>query len=189
MKKLLATISLAIMLFSCSNDNKQQDGNSTKDTVAASVKTEKPDSLAGESFYKFVGDSVLILPFEIAISLSPRAEEKLAKGRETIIVDVFFNGTPKDSAHAKFEEDGSFYVASAKKEIIYGQVAKFDGITFSKKIYDQLADKDIDLGVNVYSGRKSSPDNLLDCESLFDKISKVVNKKFTLKGKLIYGDE
>lgn len=189
MTKLLATISLAILLFSCSNGDKQQNGNSIKDTATVIAKNENPDSLAGDRFYKIIGDSVLIPPFEIEVSLSPKAEEKLTKGKETIIVDVFFTGTPKDSSHAKFEEDGSFYVTSAKKEIFYGQVAKFDSIKFSKKIYDQLADKDIDLGVNVYSGRKSSQDNLLYCEPLFDKISNVVNKKFTLKGKLIYGDD
>ena len=101
---------------------------------------------------------------------------------------MFFYRISKDSSHTKFEEDGSFYIVSAQKEILYGQVASFDSIKFSKKIYDQLANKDIELGVNVYSGRKSSHDNLLNCEPLFDKISNVVNKKLTLKGKLIYGD-
>ncbi len=189
MTKLFAVLSLAIFLFSCSNNDRQQNRNLIKDTTIAIAKNKNPASLPVDSFFKIMGNSVIILPFEIGISLSPKAEKKLAKGKETLIVDVFFTGTPKDSSQVKIEEDGSFYVASARKEIFYGQVARFDSIKFSKKIYDQLAEKDIDLNVNVYSGRKSSPDNLINCDPLFDKISNVVNKKFTLKGKLIYGDD
>ena len=69
------------------------------------------------------------------------------------------------------------------------ETARIDNLKYPREIFDQLADKDVDLSVNVFSGRKSSPDNLLDCEGLFDKVSKVANNRFTLKGKLIYGDD
>ena len=81
------------------------------------------------------------------------------------------------------------YVGSAKKEISYGQIARFDHIKFPKKLYDQLTDKNVDLTVNVYSGRKSSQDNLIIVDFLSGKVSKIINKHFTLKGKLIYGDD
>ncbi len=68
-------------------------------------------------------------------------------------------------------------------------MARFDSIRFSRELYDQLADKDIQLAVNIYSGRRSSRDNLLDFDPAFDKISNVVNKQIIIKGKLIYGDE
>jgi hypothetical protein len=135
------------------------------------------------------GDSVAILPFEIKVSLSPKARDRMTKGGETIIVFVFFEGRPKDSSKAKFEEDGSFFVASSRREIQYGQVARFDSIKFSKAIYDQLADKDIDVDVNVVSGRKSDQNNLLNCDPMFDKISNVVNRQFIINGTLIYGDD
>ena len=188
MKKLLAKLLLTSILLSCANNDSQKK-DLLKDSTPVVTTNKNTDSLTSDNYFKISNDSITILPFEIQVSLSPKAEERITKSKETIIIDVFFTGTPKDSFHAKLEEDGSFYVASAKKEIFYGQTAKFDNITFSKQIYDQLADKNIDLGVNVYSGRKSSGDNLLNCESLFDKLSNVVNKKFTLKGKLVFGDD
>ena len=188
MKKMIAVILLGGLVISCANNDKQKKDSLEKDTTIAVTETNSQDSLP-ESYYKLSGDTIGIQPFDIEIKLSPKAREKIEKSKETIIVDVFFTGTPKDGIKVELEEDGSFFVTSSKIEMLYGEVARFDNITFSKKIYDQLADKDIDLGVNVYSGRKSSQDNLLDVEPLFDKVSKVVNKKFTLKGKLIYGDD
>jgi hypothetical protein len=186
--KLLINILLTLSLFSCANNDKQKNANSAKDTSDVVSNIKSAVSPTNDNYFNIAEDSITILPFEIEVVLSPKAEERITKGKETIIVDVFFTGTPKDSSLAELEEDGSFFVASAKKEILYGQVAKFDKIKFSKKIYNQLTDKDIDLGVNVYSGRKSSQDNLLNGDALFDKVSNVVNKRFTLKCKLIYGD-
>lgn len=82
-----------------------------------------------------------------------------------------------------------FYVGSSKKEISYGQTARFEDLKFPKKIYDQLAYKDVDLIVNVYSGRRSSQKNLLSVYFLSDKVSNIINKHFTFKGNLIYGDD
>ncbi len=176
-------------LLSCNNNDKQENSSPTKDSVKINTANKSADNRTSTNYFKIGKDSITILPFEIEVSLSPKAKERITKGKETLIVAVFFTGTPKDSSNAELEEDGSFFVASAKKEILYGQVAKFDNIKFPIKIYNQLADKDIDLSVDVYSGRKSSQDNLLNGDALFDKISNVVNKKFTLNCKLIYGDD
>ncbi len=188
MTKLLTTLLLITTLLSCNNKDKQKNTDPIEDTTVNVTTDKNTDNSIADPYYRIGEDSVTILPFEIEVTLSPKAVDKITKSKETIIVDVFFNGAPKDSSSVTLEEDGSFFVTAAKKEIVYGEVAKFDDIKFSKAIYSQLADKNIDVSVNVYSGRKSSGDNLLDCEPLFDKIANVVNKKFTLKGKLIYGD-
>ena len=188
MTKPLISILFTLSLFSCANNDNQNNSNLTTDTTVVSS-SKSVVSLTNDNYFRIGKDSITILPFEIGVILSPKAEERITKGKETIIVHVFFTGTPKDSSQAELEEDGSFFVSSAKKEILYGEVARFDSIKFPKKIYNQLADKDIDLGVNVYSGRKSSQDNLLNGDALFDKISNVVNKRFTLNCKLIHGDD
>jgi len=189
MTKFLTVLLLTSILFaSCLHTDKQKT-SSAGDTTAVAIKKNNADTLKPAGYFKFEGDSVIIPHFEIALNLSPKAAEKITKARETIIVSVFFNGTPKDSSASKLEEDGSFYVSHAEKEIAYGQVARFDSIKFPRKIYDQLADKDIDMTVNVYSGRKSTRDNLLNCELLADKISNTANKRFIIKGRLIYGDD
>lgn len=164
-----------------------QQAAAAKDSLAS-----KPDtaaSLPKLGIYLQEEDSLLVPPFEINITLSPKAQEKISKSNETIIVDVFLQGEPANPKKAHLEEDGSFFVGDAKKEIRPGQAAVFNDLKFPKKIYDQLADKDVDLTVNVYTGRKSSPDNLITGDMLSEKVSKVMNKHFTLHHKLIYGDD
>ena len=176
-------------LLSCTSNDKQVKSELPKDT--ASVITNYKDSGAASidstaKYFKIGKDSITVLPFEIAIELSSKAKARIVNSKETIIVDVTLTGTPKNKKLVS--EDGQFYVASVEQEITYGQLAKFDKIKFSRKVYDQLTDKDVDINVYFYSGRKSSKDNLLSGDLLSDKISNVVNKQFTLKGKLIYGD-
>lgn len=65
------------------------------------------------------------------------------------------------------------------------RIARFEGLKFSKAAYEKLADKDISMLINIYSGRKSSDNNLLDCGIMEDKASKFRNKRFTLGCKLI----
>ncbi len=192
MIKCLLTILILTVLFSCNSNNTTLTRDaSNQDTLTKKISAEKPDTALFKKlgFYILDGDSILVPPFEIEISLSPKAKERIVDSNETIIVDISLEGTPKDSSKVRLEEDGSFYVGSSTKEISYGQIARFDHLKFPKKIYDQLADKDVDLSVNVYSGRKSSPNNLLNVDFLSDKVSNIINRHFTLKGKLIYGDD
>ncbi len=187
MTNLLTTILLfSIFLFSCKSNDRQVKNELHKDTSSLIAQHKDSGIINTDSYFKFTKDSITVLPFEIAIVLSPKAKDKIINSKETIIVNVSLTGTPKDTT--LYSEDGQFYVASSEKEITYGHVAKFDNITFSKKIFDQLTDKDVYINVYFYSGRKSSKDNLLNGDLLSDRISNVVTKRFELKGKLIYGD-
>ncbi len=187
MIKLLTTIFLFSTFFlSCSNNAGKKKSDLIKDTISVIAKHSDYDTVAKASYFKIDKDTITVLPFEIEVSLSPKAKAKIINGKETIIVSVSLTGTPKDIT--LLAEDGEFYVASSEKEIAYGQLAKFENIKFPKKIYDQLTDKDVYVNVYFYSGRKSSKDNLLNGDILSDRISNVVNKQFTLRGKLIYGD-
>jgi len=191
MIKIFSSILLSSLLLCCHVHNSQNDKSPAASDTSDQILPKKavPLSLDTNALYKFGKDSVTIVPFVIGIALSPKAVAAITRGRETIIVSVSFTGTPKDSSLIPSEGDGSFIVAAAEKEISYGEVAQFDRVNFSRKLYDQLADKDVNMDVNVFTGRKSSPDNLLDCEFLSDKISHIVNKKIMLTGKLIYGDD
>ncbi|WP_320054452.1 hypothetical protein [uncultured Acetobacteroides sp.] len=182
--KVLALLLVLATLLSCSSKNSNQ----------AAGKPAQPQKITASTTpsccYIVGNDSVAIRPFEITVSLSPKARAKIVGNKETIFVDVSITGEHKPTTPAKLiAEDGQFYVASVRKEIRYGQVARFDSIKMSRYIYNELLNKDADVTVNVYSGRKSSEDNLLNSELLSEKISKVVNRKSTIKSKLIYGDD
>ncbi len=176
----------SLFLLSCSNNERQSENSLPADTTTTAG-PDNSDTLAQAGYLKIDKDSVTLLPFEIDVVLNPRAKNKIINSKETIIVSVSLTGTPKDST--LLAEDGQFYVATLEKEISYGQPAKFDNIKFSRKTFDQLTDKDVYVTAFVYSGRKSSPDNLLNCSIVAGELSKVVNKKQTITGNLIYGDE
>lgn len=190
MIKILWT-ALMIFFLSCnSREDKKITNTTKKDSLNIENTVEHNDTVLPNKlgFYTIEGDSLVVPPFEIDISLSNKARERITSKNETLVVDVFLNGTPKDPSKAEFEEDGSFFVGSSQKEISYGQIAKFDNLKFPRKIYDQLVDKDADFNINVYTGRKSSPDNLIDCEFLSGKLSSLINQRKRLVGKLIFGD-
>lgn len=166
-------------LAACSTRTEQQ-------TTTNSLQTSAANHLG---YYQVEGDSVVIPRVTIALQLSPKAEATLKARKETVIVAAFFSGTPKDTTSQEFLESGEVGVKDQKIELTTGRVATFERLKFARKAYDALADKDIRLLVNVYSGRRSSPDNLLNCGIVEGPMSDLRGKRLTITGKLIYGDD
>ncbi|MGN6163021.1 MAG: hypothetical protein ACTHOF_00635 [Flavisolibacter sp.] len=154
MIKSFSTVFILTFLLSCSSSDRpkiksaSRQDTANKDTFLKQLDTTPVKKLG---FYMLEGDSVLVPPFEIEVALSSKAKDRIVNSNETIIINVFLEGTPKNPSRVHLEEDGSFYVGSAKREITYGQIARIDNLKFPKKIYDQLADKDVDLNLDVYT--------------------------------------
>ena len=186
MSKLSMTFLVLAFLVSCtSRDGQNKDNASGKDSLI--IGSQKVDSVAlpNLGYFKLIGDSVIIPSFEIEVDLSQKANDKLNATKETIIVAADFTGLPKDKNAKEYLESGQFGVANSTIELSDSRIAKFKNIKFSKALYDSLEEKDISLLINIYSGRRSSKDNLLNCDILEDKMSNIKDHKFTLKGKLI----
>lgn len=177
MTKVLPLLTALAFLFSCSSPNEEK-------------KTRQPDgndTLAQKNYndIKLIGDSVEITPFEIEISLSDKAEEKLKKAKETIIVAAYFSGMPKDTTLTSLTENGEWGLGSREIELHNERSVKFEQIRFSRSLYDSVAPKSMNVLINVFSGRRSTNVNLLSCDILQDSITAVAGKKILLKGKLI----
>ena len=186
-----STSLLLILLFSsCASHQGHNNEPLVKDSANDNI-SKKQDSLAisDPGYFKLYGDSMIIPSFEIEVSLSEKANAKLKADKETIIVSAIFSGIPKDTTSEDYRKTGEFGLGFHNIELVESRIAKFEGIKFSKSLYDSLADKDIQLLINIFSGRKSTRDNLLNCDILQDKMSNIKGRKFTLKGKLIYGDK
>src|SRR6185437_9455340 len=185
-KKLLVIVLL--FLGACTNNNNNHSNETTNNKKQGS--SELKESTANAfGYFKPDGDSLIIPTFEIEVSLSPKAKAKLSKNKETIIVSASFSGVPKDTTSENFQNLGEIGIAGKDIEMRNDSIAKFENIKFSKSLYDSLSDKDIQLLINVFSGRRSSPDNLLDCGIIQEKMSKVKGKIFTIDCKLIYGED
>lgn len=123
--------------------------------VQAAVKADAPPA-ATTTLPGYTG-------FSVDVTLSPKAMKKLVESKETIIVVGYLSGNPRKGALKKFvDEMGQVDLGEIKAEIAPGMSAGFGEIKFLKDAYEQT-DKKPQLLINVYSGRKSSPDNLLDC--------------------------
>jgi hypothetical protein len=162
------------LVFSCTNNPK---------SVPAPV---TPSADLG--YYTLSGDSVVIPAVTIVLELSERAEQRL-KDKETIIVDAMYSGVPTtDTLSEDYQQMGQIMVANAQKELTTERTVRLENVKFAKPVYNDLKDKDIELLINIYSGRKSSPDNLLSSDIISDKMSVLKGKSYTLKCKLIEED-
>ena len=159
-------------IISCSNTGKPTDRKIENDILSRN----------DLGYLQLDGDSILIPDFEIEVSLSPKAEN------ETVIVSAMFSGTPKDTLSNEYQFMG-ISVKNYDIELTTQRIARFDKVRFHSSILNKLSDADIFLLINVFSGRRSSENNILDVEILEDKMSVVKGKKYILKGKLIGEDD
>jgi len=60
-----------------------------------------------------------------------------------------------------------------------------EGLEIPSDFYAPLANKDLSVNLNIISGRKSSPNNLISCDILEGRLSDLVGRRFFLTGKLI----
>jgi len=165
-------------IISCSNTVKPTDRKIENDILSRN----------DLGYLQLDGDSILIPDFEIEVSLSPKAEKKLKEDNETVIVSAMFSGTPKDTLSNEYQFMG-ISVKNYDIELTTQRIARFDKVRFHSSILNKLSDADIFLLINVFSGRRSSENNILDVEILEDKMSVVKGKKYILKGKIIGEDD
>jgi hypothetical protein len=165
-------------IISCSNTGKPTDRKIENDILSRN----------DLGYLQLDGDSILIPDFEIEVSLSPKAEKKLKEDNENVIVSAMFSGTPKDTLSNEYQFMG-LSVKNYDIELTTQRIARFDKVRFHSSILNKLSDADIFLLINVFSGRRSSENNILDVEILEDKMSVVKGKKYILKGKLIGEDD
>ena len=106
--------------------------------------------------------------FAVTISLSPRAAAGLANPKETIMISADANAKGR-----RLQDDmGQIVLAPSQKDEIPGAgVAQFHGPKYDKNLLADVDANGLQVLINVFSGRHSSPDNLLDCDLFQDKIA------------------
>jgi len=178
MRNLTFIILGSLVITSC-NLSKNEDQNDPE-----KIKSEKA---------KTIKDSLKVPAFEIDLNLSEKAEEKLKNDNETVIIQVEFIGYPEkkileNKKYEIYDENGELTIGYKKVELKTERNVKFDNCNVAKDLFELLKDKTYDVRITTISGRKSSEDNLLDCNFLQEDIQNVKGKKFVINGKLIYGE-
>ena len=190
----MKTLTFAILLglFLACNNNPTKTDNTDKslvqESLTAPTDTKESETVETDEFgFKIISDSVVIPAFEIELKLSEKAEAKLKNDNETIIVAAYFSATPNENLLDE-DGDGIYAFLTYTIELSDKRLARLENLKFPKNIYDLMDDKDIVVQINVYSGRKSSEYNLLDCTAPGAPISEFKGKRHIVTGKLIYGE-
>jgi hypothetical protein len=130
-------------------------------------------------------DSLSIPSFEIEIVLSEKAKARMLSPKESIIVYGEFTGEPNDTLSQGLTEPGLLGLASFKLEIDAPWVTKIDKIYIPRVSYDRLKNKDYDVSIQIWTGRRSSEFNLLHGELVYGPISEIKGRRHKLNAKLI----
>jgi hypothetical protein len=104
--------------------------------------------------------------FGVNVQLSEAASKNLIDNKETIIVSGDFTGHPKQGTETRYLDikSGDVVLGDVKQEIRPGETAIFDQLNLNRDALARIESQSPHILINVYSGRRSSKDNLLDCD-------------------------
>jgi len=180
-----AFILFSLILISCGNKKASEVKESPRTEADDDSGSSAVDTTTLRNSFSENGDSVMIPEFEIEITLSSEAEQKLKESRESIIVQAYISGIPKKGADVQVTEMGELNLCAPRVELTKSRVARFKEVNIARSDYNALEDENFQVLINVFSGRRSSEANLLDCDILQEPISVVRGQRHVISGKLI----
>jgi len=104
--------------------------------------------------------------FSVSVRLSDAAKKKLIDSKETIIVAGYFTGHPKQGTELRYLDikSGQVDLGDVEAEILPGETATFNDLKLKQDGLARIDSHGPSILISVFSGRKSSKDNLLSCE-------------------------
>lgn len=122
----------------------------------------------------------------VILNDSPQAQQALVSRKETVIVSASITGFPKPGTPRKdLDGEGQVDLGNFTREILPGRNGVFKTFALNKAGLTRLDQRGPQLLINVYSGRKSSPNNLLDCGIYQGPLQAVENHSIPIACKLI----
>jgi hypothetical protein len=124
--------------------------------------------------------------FTVTITYSQKAMATLVAGKETVIVAGYLSGFPiQGTPKQDVDHLGQIDMGEVKNEIAPGATATFDRIKLNPTLMKWVDNQGPQLLINVYSGRKSSPNNLLDCGIYEGALKAIQGQSIPISCKLI----
>ena len=124
--------------------------------------------------------------FTVTITYSQKAMATLVAGKETVIVAGYLSGFPIQGTPKQYVGHmGQIDMGEVKDEIVPGATATFDRIKLNPAMMKWVDNQGPQLLINVYSGRKSSPNNLLDCGIYEGALKAIQGQSIPISCKLI----
>ena len=108
--------------------------------------------------------------FAVEVTLSPRAAARLQAASEGIVVSASYYGNATRAARRRANPMGQINLAARDVAIPgRGGTARFPAIPVSPALLNGIVNRRPEVLVNVFSARRSGPDNLLDCGIFQDR--------------------
>ncbi len=124
--------------------------------------------------------------FTVKVTYSQKAMDKLVAAKETVIVAGYLTASPKVGTPMQYVDHmGELGLGEVHQEIAPGAIAMFTSVKPNQAMLKWVDSSGPQLLINVYSGRKSSPDNLLDCGLYEGPLAAVQGQSIPISCKLI----
>lgn len=133
-------------------------------------------------------DSLVVPSFSINFDLSEAVQRTLITGKEDLIVDLVLSGMPADKSKLMDkdyynDEDEEVYLKNI--ELVYeqndNQTLSIENLKISKEALDALEDPNYTVGLNFYSSRTSSDNNVFSANALIEEVNTLKGKTHTVK--------
>jgi len=132
------------------------------------------------------GPSPAVFSFTVKVTYSQKAMDTLVAAKETVIVAGYLNASPIAGTPKKYVDHvGQLDIGEVDREIAPGAIATFSGVKPDQAMVKWIDSQGPQLLINVYSGRKSSPNNLLDCGLYEGSLAAVQGQSIPISCKLI----
>lgn len=151
------------------------------EAIVATIKSLERDGNCLVSGTADEAASAQIPSYTVAVTLSPKAREKLDSSGETVRVAAYYYGEAKPGVPA--DEVGEISLGSETKDIEQGSSVTLGGRIAPAEELSKIVGGKPKLLINVYSSRKVFEDNLLDCGIWQDDATKA--STLTISCKLI----
>ena len=124
-------------------------------------------------------------PFTVAVGLSTQAATSLATIKETVVVAAYYYGLPAKGYESKADEMDEIQLGEEDVNLPGAGTASFTGAAIQTARLPFIKDGEIQVLINVFSGRKSSTNNLLDCGFFEGSVAEAAKKPLKLQCSLI----
>jgi hypothetical protein len=133
-----------------------------------------------------VASSSEVQGFTVKLTFSDKARQALTSRSETIVVVGYLTGFPRKGTPKHYkDEEGEVGLGQIKSEIALGASATFEPVKLDSAALKWVDAQGPQLLINVYSGRKSSQNNLLDCGIYEGSLLSVEGQNVPVSCKLI----
>jgi hypothetical protein len=137
-------------------------------------------------------DSLVVPSFTINFDFSEKVQALLSSGKEGLVVDLVLSGTPADKSKLMgkdyySDEDQEVYLKNI--ELVYqqneAQTFTIENLKISKEALNALDNPNYMIGLNFYSSRTSSDNNLFSANALIEDVNTMKRKTHTVKVEML----